>query len=109
MKRIVTTPLGLCGLFYLIGGTTLNIWMFAIQALPTYLFFISMFIGLVFVLLSVIKWSFKFSNYVQSTIGILPILILYTTTKINTPSDDIFLIPDGYRGKVIIIYGQKNG
>ena len=109
MKRIVTTPLGLFGLFYLIGGTGLNIWMFIVQAWPTYRFFLSMFIGLAFVLLSIIKWNFKFSYYVQGAIGILPILILYTTIKINAPSDDIFLIPDGYRGKVIIIYGQENG
>ena len=41
--------------------------------------------------------------------GTIPFLLLLIIIKIESPSYDIFLIPDGFRGEIVIEYDVKNG
>ena len=91
----------------MIIGIILNILMFINKAWPTSIFAILFLIGLCFYLIS--KWFKTISNLTQILIIIFPFLTYYVYYKVNEPSKDIFLIPQNYRGKVAIIYDQKNG
>jgi len=75
MKRILK-PIGLFGLFYLISGTVLNFRMYVIEAWPTGLFFVLIFVGLVFMGLSLLNWNFKGKNPVQVILGLIPIVLI---------------------------------
>ncbi|MEJ8756690.1 hypothetical protein WG947_06775 [Pontibacter sp. H259] len=95
------------GLTILVLGVVLNILMFILHWWPTYLFFILCGIGII-----QIGISFGFSNLRkgwQIFWSSLPFLVGFILFEINSPSDDIFLIPEGYRGQVVIIYGQEEG
>src|SRR6187402_3779608 len=76
MKRLLT-PIGLFGLLYLKSGTLLNIRMFVVEAWPTAIFFVLMFIGLIFIGLSFIKWNFKRKYVVQIILGLLPLAFIF--------------------------------
>jgi len=81
MKNL-TTPLGLFGLAYLLFGIAMNILMFVDKMWPTYIFFISMGIGILFLLFN--KLTKRLPNYRlwQTAIGILPVTILFVQMEI---------------------------
>lgn len=91
----------------MILGIILNILMVINQAWPTYLYGILFLIGLTFFLIS--KNFKNISHLVQIFIVAIPFLPYYLYAEVNSASKDIFLIPNGYRGKVVILYDQKNG
>ena len=91
----------------MIIGIILNILMIVGQAWPTYLYAIVFIIGLTF--FSISKWFKNISILGQLIIVSVPFVCYYSYYKINEPSKDIFLIPSNFRGKVAIIYNQKNG
>ncbi|MFY0608603.1 MAG: hypothetical protein JXR10_17935 [Cyclobacteriaceae bacterium] len=88
-------------------GTILNIVMIVAQTWPTYLFFVIMGIGLIFILLGIIKTPINM--VIQLSMIAIPFIVAIYLTKKNSPSKDIFLIPEGYIGKVTINYDQKDG
>jgi uncharacterized protein YycO len=75
MKNL-TTPLGLFGLGYLLLGTVMNILMYAERMWPTYIYFIAMGIGILFLLSN--KLTKRLPNYRlwQTAIGVLPLILL---------------------------------
>ena len=103
------TPLKLryFGIGIMILGIVLNILMVINQAWPTFLYSILFLIGLTFFLIS--KNFKNISNVLQIFIVAIPFLSYYVYAEINSASKDIFLIPNSYRGKVVILYDQKNG
>ncbi|MGX9987484.1 DUF6843 domain-containing protein [Soonwooa purpurea] len=88
-------------------GIILNILMVINQAWPTYLYGILFLIGLCFFLIA--KYFKNTPIFLQLLIIITPFLTYYIYYEINSSSKDIFLIPNGFRGKVVILYDQKNG
>ena len=80
--KSLTTPLGLFGLAYLIYGTVMNIRMFTEPMWPTYLFFISMAIGVLFLLIK--RFTKRLPNYRfwQILIGLLPVTVFYVQTNV---------------------------
>ncbi len=88
-------------------GLALNIWMFISEAWPTYLFLIMMGVGgLLFGLSFLLK---RLNTFWQIGITLIPFIIFYILVEITEPSHDVFLIPQGFRGKVVIEYGQADG
>lgn len=81
--------------------------MFALHWWPTYLFFILCGVGIVQLLLSF--GLRKISRLLQIITSIFPFFIGFLYFEINSASNDIFLIPQDYRGQVLILYGQENG
>lgn len=88
-------------------GVVLNILMFTFHWWPTYLFFILCGIGLIQIGLSLGLSSLR--KGWQIFWSTLPLLVGFILFEVNSPSDDIFLIPEGYRGQIVIIYGQEDG
>jgi uncharacterized protein YycO len=89
MKNL-TTPLGIFGLAYLLYGLVMNIRMFTEEMWPTYLFFISMGIGVFF--LAINKLTKRLPNYRvwQIIIGLIPITAFYIHMKVwnqNHPTE----------------------
>jgi hypothetical protein len=81
--------------------------MFVLGAWPTLLFFIFMGIGTLLILIS---YLFKSTTTPwQLFISIIPLIILYALFHHYSASKDIFLIPEGFRGEVIIYYDRKDG
>ena len=81
--------------------------MFVLQAWPTYLYFILCGIGIIQIFIAL---GFKKINKGwQIFWSILPFLTLYGIIAKDSASYDIFLIPDGYRGQVVIEYGVQDG
>ena len=76
MKSLLT-PIGLFGLFYLISGTLLNIRMFVVETWPSVICFVVMFVGLIFIGLSFVKWNFKMKYLVQFILGLLPLALIF--------------------------------
>ena len=64
-------------------------------------------VGLIFYIISKNFNSIKI--YQQIIIIVFPFLIFYVYEDANSPSKDLFLIPEGFRGKVVILYNQKDG
>ena len=95
------------GLSLLLLGTILNILIFFYGAYPTYLFFIMMAVGLVFFVLSIILKNLN--TWWQIFISIIPFIAAFILFYISNPSKDIYLIPEGYIGKVTIYYDQTTG
>lgn len=95
------------GLITLIVGIGLTISMFLSQAWPTYLFFIVCGIGLgqIFIALAFKKIKLGW----QIIWSIAPFFTLFGILAKDYPSNDIFLIPEGYRGQVVIEYGVQDG
>lgn len=81
MKNL-KTPLGIFGIAYLIYGLVMNYRMFTEKMWPTYLFFISMGIGIIF--LAINKSTKRLPNFRfwQILIGILPVTLFYVYTKV---------------------------
>jgi hypothetical protein len=50
--------------------------MYVIEAWPTGLFFVLIFVGLVFMGLSLLNWNFKGKNLVQVILGLIPIVLI---------------------------------
>lgn len=89
MKNL-TTPLGLFGLAYLMYGLVMNIRILTEEMWPTYLFFISMGIGVFF--LAINKLTKKLPSYRvwQIIIGLIPITAFYIHMKVwnqNHPTE----------------------
>lgn len=107
MKRQTNKILLWTGLITLLIGVGLNVLMFVSQAWPTYLFFILCGIGLLQIFIAL---GFKnIKTGWQILWGLLPFLILYGLIAKDSASYDIFLIPDGYRGQVVVEYGVQDG
>lgn len=81
MKNL-TTPLGLFGLAYLIYGLVMNIRMFTEQMWPTYLFFISMGIGVFFLAINKLTKRLPKFQFWQIIIGLLPVTAFYLHMKV---------------------------
>jgi hypothetical protein len=95
------------GLTLFVIGFLLNVWMFVVKAWPTYLFFVIMAVGgLLFGLSFPLK---KLKTFWQIAITLIPFLIGFILFRISDASDDIFLIPKGFRGQVIVLYAQPHG
>lgn len=107
MRRQTNKILLWTGLITLLLGIGLNVLMFVSQALPTYLFFILCGIGLLQIFIALAFKNIK-TGY-QILWGLLPFLTLYGLIAKDSASYDIFLIPEGYRGQVVIEYGVHDG
>jgi len=107
--KTLNTPLGICGILYLVFGVVMTTWMFVSHLWPTYIFFIS--IGVGFFLLFLNRLTEKLSQFklIQLIIGAAPLFAFYLFIQVNKPSQDIFLVAEGFTGAVVIIYGQKEG
>lgn len=88
-------------------GTTLNILMFVSAAYPTYLFFILMGIGILFLVLG--AFIKKINVIMQIVVCLTPFIIMFLIFKINEPSQDTFLIPSNFRGTVYVYYDYPKG
>jgi hypothetical protein len=107
MRRQTNKILLWTGLITLIVGIGLNILMFVSQAWPTYLFFILCGIGIIQIIIAL---GFKnIKTGWQIFWSILPFLTLYGLIAKDSASYDIFLIPENYRGQVVIEYGVQDG
>ena len=95
------------GLTVLLIGITLNILMFLSYSWPSYFYFILCGIGVILIFLSF--GLRRLSRLIQIAIAAVPFVIGFIYFEINSASDDIFLIPEDYRGQVLILYGQENG
>jgi hypothetical protein len=107
MMKNLKTPLGLIGIAYLIYGLVMNFRMFTEKMWPTYLFFISMGIGILF--LAINKPTKKLPNFRvwQIIIGLVPITAFYIHMKIwdyNHPSESQIT-----QNKAYSFDGLKNG
>lgn len=114
MKNL-TTPLGLFGLAYLLFGIAMNILMFVDKMWPTYIFFISMGIGILFLLFN--KLTKRLPNYRlwQTAIGILPVTILFVQMEIwniihptETVEINLTQIESNYQNGDIIFQTSKS-
>lgn len=88
MKNL-TTPLGLLGLAYLIYGLVMNIRMYTEEMWPTYLFFISMGIGVLFLAINKITKRLPSYRVWQVIIGLLPVTAFFIHVKVwnqNAPA-----------------------
>jgi len=95
------------GLITFLVGVGLSILMYLSQAWPTYLFFLLCGIGIIQV---VIAWGFKnIKTTWQFFWSVLPFLTLYVLLAKDSPSHDIFVIPENFRGQVVIEYGVHDG
>lgn len=94
------------GLIVLVMGIILNIQMIVNKAWPTYLFFIFCLIGIAQICLSFNK---KIKIVWQIFWSLIPFILGYAYLQIDAPSKDIYLIPNNYRGKVEILYGNDDG
>tara|TARA_B100000949_G_C14280753_1_gene451695 strand:+ start:623 stop:1465 length:843 start_codon:yes stop_codon:yes gene_type:complete len=81
MKNL-TTPLGLFGIAYLIYGLVMNIRMFTEEMWPTYLFFISMGIGVFFLAINKLTKRLPKYRVWQIIIGLLPVTAFYIHMKV---------------------------
>lgn len=95
------------GFALLILGTAFNIYIYVIQAWPTYLYFVMMAIGVLLLLLSFFCKNLK--TIWQTLIAALPFLAAVVLYQIDSASSDIFLIQKDFRGKVTVYYNQQNG
>lgn len=76
------TPLGLFAISYLIYGTVMNIRMFTGQMWPTYLFFISIIIGILFLFLNKPTKQLKNYKFWQIIIGLIPVTFFFVYMQI---------------------------
>jgi hypothetical protein len=95
------------GLITLVIGIILNVLMFTSQTWPTYLYFILCGIGLLQILIALVFKNIKTGW--QIFWGLFPFLVLYGYIEKDSSSFDIFLIPENYKGQVIIEYGVADG
>ena len=85
----------------------MNIWMFLAETYPTYLYFIVMLVGgLLFGISFPLK---RLRTFWQVVITLVPFIVSFIYFKANDASHDIFFIPEGFRGQIIVLYGQHNG
>lgn len=108
MKRL-KTPLGIIGLLYIVFGLVMNIWMFIGAWWPTYLYFLSIGIGIFLLLINGLTKGLPKFKIWQTLIGILPIVAFFIFIQVTKASDDIFIIPADFKGTIVVIYGQENG
>lgn len=110
--RFHKSLLSLFGLFLIAIGIVLNILMFALLWWPTYLFFISMAVGLLFYVIDIpIRRSQKLSItqkvLIQLTIIIVPIAAIYIKTQIINPRAEVIIASDNFTGPYLVVYGLK--
>lgn len=87
------------GLLYLLVGLPL---------LPGFLIFVgigSCVVGIVYLILA----NKHFPLFIQVVISLLPIILFSGFSFYSESSSNIFLIPKGYRGRIVIIHSCKNG
>jgi len=108
MKNL-KTPLGIIGLLYIVFGLVMNMWMFVGAWWPTYLYFISIGIGIFLLLINGLTKRLPKFKIWQTLIGISPVVAFYIFIQVNKASDDVFTIPANYKGTIAVIYGQDNG
>ncbi|MFO1478740.1 MAG: hypothetical protein U1F40_00920 [Turneriella sp.] len=72
-----------------------------------YLYFALGFIGIGVLFMALSKYSLPAK--LQAPLVALPIVSLYALMWYNESSYNIFLIPEGYRGRVVIVHGCKDG
>jgi thiamine transporter ThiT len=68
--KILKQPIGLFGFFYFVAGIALNINMYLEKAWPTWVFFVLMTIGLIYISLA---WKTKLGTMTQILFGLLPL------------------------------------
>lgn len=105
MKNL-TTPLGLFGLAYLFYGLVMNIRMFTEEMWPTYLFFISMGIGVFF--LAINKLTKRLPKYQvwQIIIGLLPVTAFFIHMKVWNQNHSTGIVQ---KEQTIELSDYKNG
>jgi hypothetical protein len=70
------------------------------------------YVGIGFVIFGIVLFLFRnlpIHNFLQILVSILPILFISIMMFLETPSENIFLIPKGYTGRVLIIHDCKTG
>ncbi|MCB1177681.1 MAG: hypothetical protein KDK36_08900 [Leptospiraceae bacterium] len=87
------------GIFYIIVNLPIIYSFYIFFALA------SIGIGILFLLLSLKKFPLPFEIF----LSLIPIIILTILLFISSSSNNIFLIPEGYKGRVVIIHGCKDG
>ncbi len=107
MKRL-KTPLGIIGLLYIVFGLVMNIWMLIGAWWPTYLYFLSIGIGIFLLLINGLTKRLPRFKIWQTLIGISPIVAFFIFIQVTKASDDIFIIPADFKGTIAVIYGQEN-
>ncbi len=80
--KSLKTPLGIFAILYLIYGIIMNIRMFTQKMWPTYLFFISMIIGILFLFLNKPTKQLKNYKFWQIIIGIIPVTFFFVYMQI---------------------------
>lgn len=108
MKNL-KTPLGIIGLLYIVFGLVMNVWMFIGAWWPTYLYFLSIGIGISLLLINGLTKRLPRFKIWQTLIGISPIVAFSIFIQVTKASDDIFIIPANFKGTIAVIYGQENG
>ncbi|MBL3655330.1 DUF6843 domain-containing protein [Fulvivirga sediminis] len=108
MKNL-KTPLGIIGILYIFFGLVMNIWMFIDAGWPTYLYFLSIGLGIFFILINGLIKKFRRFKIWQALIGISPVLVYCIFIQVNKPSDDVFIIPANFSGTIVLIYRQEDG
>ena len=108
MKNL-KTPLGIIGLLYIVFGLVMNIWMFIGAWWPTYLYLLSIGIGIFLLLINGLTKRLPRFKIWQTLIGISPIVAFFIFIQVTKASDDIFIIPADFKGTIAVIYGQENG
>lgn len=95
------------GLTLFTAGLLCNLLMIVYEAWPTSLFLIFCFVGILQFSLSFIDKRIRIGW--QLLWSVLPLVLLYLILIADGSSKDIFLIPKGFHGEVIVQYGVKNG
>jgi hypothetical protein len=108
MKNL-KSPLGVIGILYIVFGLVMNIWMFVGAWWPTYLYFISIGIGIFLLLINGLTKRLPKFKIWQTLIGISPVVAFYIFIQVTKASDDVFIIPADFKGTMVVIYGQDDG
>lgn len=108
MKNL-KTPLGIIGLIYILFGMVMNGWMIIDQWWPTGIFLIAVGIGIVLLFINVLTVNIPYSKLWQTLIGLAPIIAFNIMIHVNQASEDIFIIPEQFKGIITVVYGQENG
>lgn len=87
----------------------MNVLMFIGAWWPTYLYFLSIGIGIFLFLINGLTKRLPRFKIWQNLIGISPIIAFFIFIQVNKASDDVFIIPADFKGTIAVIYGQKNG
>lgn len=76
---------------------------------PTYLYFLAIGIGIFFLLINGLTKELPNFKLWQTILGISPVIAFYIFIQVNKASEDVFIIPENFKGTIAIVYGQENG